>query len=536
MRGALLRCVVVPVGALLVAGASCGQPQTATPAPSDEVQAPALGRPDLRLLVLTDLKGYLEPCGCTSHPLGGIDRLAAQVAALRGEAPSVLLAAGDLFFTGEARAVGGPDAAAQEIWKAEVVADVLSRLQLAAAAPGPLDFSEGRERLVALAERARFPLLAAGVRGESHLVPSRIVRAGELSVGVVGASALAAPDGALPPGLEADPLRDAVQRAVREVRGQGAQVVVVLARADRRSARQLAGLAGVDFVVQGGLDEAEAQAPATTGQGVLLHAGRQGQGLLVVDLYRRGEGEWIDASVWTRTELRAHVRERARALAQRIAEWERDPGVEPADLATQRSRLEGLRREEAGLARAPSLDGNVLSARWIPLGPDAPSDAEVAALVDAYDRRVNEHNRNVFANLAPIPAPEGAPRYVGSQACASCHGGAMRWWRGHPHGTAYATLERQHKNYNLSCVGCHVTGYMRPGGSNVTHVENLQNVGCESCHGPGSAHVQDSTVDVVRDPAEAACASCHTPEHSDHFHYPTYRQMLIAPGHGLPPT
>ncbi|MGD8605678.1 MAG: hypothetical protein PVH21_00195, partial [Myxococcales bacterium] len=43
------------------------------------------GKPDLRLAIVTDLKGYLEPCGCTSSPLGGIDHLAAQVRKLHEE-------------------------------------------------------------------------------------------------------------------------------------------------------------------------------------------------------------------------------------------------------------------------------------------------------------------------------------------------------------------------------------------------------------------------------------------------------------------
>jgi hypothetical protein len=160
-------------------------------------------------------------------------------------------------------------------------------------------------------------------------------------------------------------------------------------------------------------------------------------------------------------------------------------------------------------------------------------------MIDGYDARVNEHNERVFADWAPEPAAEGQPHYVGSQTCASCHGAAVRWWRTTQHGNAYATLANQNKNFNLSCVGCHVTGYLRPGGSTVTHVENLQNVGCESCHGPGSMHVESPTgaaVNVRRDPEESTCRGCHTPEHSDRFDFSVYRPLLIAPGHGQPPT
>ena len=61
---------------------------------------------------------------------------------------------------------------------------------------------------------------------------------------------------------------------------------------------------------------------------------------------------------------------------------------------------------------------------------------------------------------------------MGSEACQSCHAEAYAWWKSTKHGRAYATLENVHKEFNLSCVGCHVTGYNQPGGSTVTHVAN----------------------------------------------------------------
>ena len=100
------------------------------------------------------------------------------------------------------------------------------------------------------------------------------------------------------------------------------------------------------------------------------------------------------------------------------------------------------------------------------------------------------------------------------------------------------TLEQRNKQFNLSCVGCHVTGYSQPGGASVVHNEGLTDVGCESCHGPGSLHAADADADadknVHRDAPESVCKQCHTPEHSDHFAYPAYKAKLIVPGHGLP--
>jgi hypothetical protein len=156
--------------------------------------------------------------------------------------------------------------------------------------------------------------------------------------------------------------------------------------------------------------------------------------------------------------------------------------------------------------------------------------------MDRYDQRVNEHNRVSLADRLPQPAKEGTAHYIGSEACKSCHEPAYTWWRDTKHGRAYATLEKLHKEFNLSCVGCHVTGYNQPGGSTVTHVENLKDVGCENCHGPGSTHAKEPARKglVARDTSEATCTSCHTREHSDRFVYEAFKTLLVAPGHGLP--
>jgi 2',3'-cyclic-nucleotide 2'-phosphodiesterase (5'-nucleotidase family) len=535
---------------------SCSQGRhETTPERAEHVQAPALPRPDLRLLLVTDLQGYLEPCGCTSRPLGGIDRMAARAAAVRADGvPTLMLAAGDLFFHGAPEGADLERGATQERWRAETLTDILARLELAAAAPGPLDFGYGTETFEQLAERAPFALLAAGVQlrpepregatpaegpSDPPLVASALRRVGSIQVGIVGLTDLHGRDGSLPERVEQTAeLREAGRAEARSLRERGAQIVIALVNADRRTARRLAAsLRDVDFVVEGGLDEAEPKPPASTGGAVLLHAARQGHGLTVVDLWRRGDGEWTDASVWTREAEREHHEARIDALRRQIADWERDETTDRADLDRQRARLAALEREAAALVRPPSTEGNVLAARFEELAPDAPRAEAVSAIVDRYDARVNEHNERAFADWAPEAVAEGQPHYVGSQTCASCHGAAVRWWRTTPHGRAYATLERQNKNFNLSCVGCHVTGYLRPGGSTVTHVDRLKDVGCESCHGPGSMHVSDpagAAVNVQRAPEETTCRGCHTPEHSDRFDFETYRRLLIAPGHGAP--
>ncbi|MEC7520500.1 MAG: multiheme c-type cytochrome [Myxococcota bacterium] len=535
-------------------GGSCSEeqrePTTPAPPPLAEAELPPA---DVRLLVITDLDGYLEPCGCTSRPLGGIDRMSARVRSLSGEGPpSALVAAGNLYFHGAPHGADAERAAVQERMRAETLNTILERVDLTAAAPGPLDFGYGTDTFRALAGEAGFPLLAAGVtlatpaaEGEEDAAPSPVLtattlrRIGSRQVGFVGLSQLESADGSLPDAVQIDAaLREAGRAAVAELRERGAELVVALVTADRRGARQVAtGVDGVDVVVHGGVDEASVSPPSTPGGAILVNAGRQGQGLVVLDL-RLGEGDgWTDASVWTRRERRDHLQGRIESLEARIAEWEGDDDVAEADVARQRRRLEEMRAELRSLSAAPTAEGKVFTARYEELPPEAARDPAITRIMGEHDRRVNDRNRELFADWTPEPAPEGEPHYLGSQACASCHGAAVRWWRGHAHGRAYATLEDRHKNFNLSCVGCHVTGYLRPGGSTVTHVDRLQDVGCEVCHGPGSQHVQNptgATVNVAREVPESLCVRCHNEEHSDQFVYESYRQSLLVPGHGRP--
>ncbi|MGB5808901.1 MAG: cytochrome c family protein, partial [Polyangiales bacterium] len=333
------------------------------------------------------------------------------------------------------------------------------------------------------------------------------------------------------PGAGVDAVRAAVGTAQAET-----DLTIAIAYGSRRDANRIAAIDGVDFVVQGGLDEDEPVPPHQAAKGWVFHAGRQGQGLTVVDVFREGAAPFVDNSVWSREERRAQLDAQIAELAEKINAWTQE-GADPADLKNQSSRLASLESQRTALRGAPKpTTGNAFDARWIELDPDAPTDAAVTTLMKTHDRAVNEANRAAFADLKPPPLGPNDVAYVGSKACATCHATAYAWWQTHPHGRAYATLETRNKEFNLDCVGCHVTGYNEPGGSTVTWNLGgaLANVGCESCHGPGASHVQDPTIDMLQNPPEERCAGCHNEEHSDEFDYDTYRKAVIVPGHGLP--
>lgn len=517
--------------ALTLMGFRCGG-EGAEPA---RPQAP---RPDLRLLVMTDPRGYLEPCGCQQRPLGGVDKLATLIAGEKKDGvPTLLLAAGNLTFGLELKAEDVENARAQEQWRAETLVDVWSTLGFAAMTPGPLDFAQQVAPLPELAKRAKFAWINDNLTHDGQ-PPAEISRAKLFTVGAhkVGVLGLIAPSPAraLPGGLSVDiDFAGIAKRESERLRKEGAELIVALLSGDRRTAREVA-VPGVDVIVLGGLDQEHPPPPAVQRSSIVLNAGREGQRLLVADLRLKGEGALRDVSTWTLDDAKKQLEQQHKELAQRIRAWEDDPKTKPEELATQRARLAQM-ASELSAQKTPSYEGRWLSARILDLAPEVKGEPTIAAKVDAYDKRVNEHNRVALANLTPKPAAEGAPVYVGSDSCQGCHQEAYTWWKSTKHGHAYKTLQDVHKEFSLACASCHLTGYNQPGGSTITHNERLKDVGCESCHGPSSQHVAEPAKgQLARNTPENVCAGCHNHEHSARFAYEAFRSLLIVPGHGLP--
>ena len=503
-----MRCFLTLLALSLSLGCSRSQP----------TGRPGVDVPSVRIAVVTDLKGYLEPCGCTSDPLGGIDRLAAQIRALRdGPAPLVLVMAGDTFFDSATIERVRVDQAGRN---AKTLAGILGGLDVAAVLPGPSDRAQPSDTLDALKAASDFPWLA--MEGDAELLR---VKAGNLRLAVVGVR----------PGAD----RDSVKPLLASTEADS-ELTIALVDGSRRDAHRLGAIEGVDLVVQGGLDEDDPVAPREAGRAWLLHASRQGQGLTVVDVYQKKTGApFVDRSDWSRAERARHLDAQLADLGEKISAWEKSGDVDAADLESQRARLAALRGERQALdGPAPSTDGNALYVTWIPLPKSAPKDPAVEALMRKHDKVVNDANRVAFANLKPPPLGPGDVAYVGSAACSGCHQSAYAWWSTTAHGHAYRTLQERNKEYNLDCVGCHVTGYERPGGSTVTHNRDLAlvNVGCESCHGPGAAHAENpEKVGILRDTPASTCVQCHNAQHSDLFDYESYKKTMIVPGHGLSP-
>ena len=124
--------------------------------------------------------------------------------------------------------------------------------------------------------------------------------------------------------------------------------------------------------------------------------------------------------------------------------------------------------------------------------------------------------------LAKVPKTSDE-KFIGSKACAKCHGVATRIYEKSNHAVAFGTLEKERHNNDPDCVSCHVTGFdSTKGFVSRAITPRLAAVGCESCHGGGKLHVSSPKKIKMPKKARAACISCHTPENSPGFNFLTF--------------
>ena len=563
------RWALAPLAVVLLAATSLGpacRGPAAVPLPRTED-----GRPAVRLVLLGNPAGALEPCGCTKEQLGGIDRLGAQLERERQEArATVLLGAGAVLFP---NALPDPESAVQQRWKAETIALGLGDLGLAAWAPGGADFADGPAALARYASSARAKLLACNLQRPAELAGS-VIHAGAVELGVVGVSEPKLPDGHLPEGVSVRPeseLAPTVTAELDRLRAQGARVFVALAAMPRGAALRLAErvpelhvLAVAEPSGANELDD-EQRSPTLVGSTLVVQTANHLQTAVVVDIYLHApafagdlhapafagdlhaphapaDSEPIrlaDTGGIAQAEQIAVLSRRIRQLETRVADWLAGGRAPPEELAARRAELEKLRRERSELERRvppPSeTDGVRYAVREI--RESAGSDPRVAARMQAYYQRVNEHNRAAFADRRPPPVGAGEASYVGQDGCSTpeCHQAARKFCDTTPHARTYDSLVKGFKQYNLECVGCHVTGYGRRGGSTVTFNQALRGVQCEECHGPGSLHVarpNDKGLVLLKTPPELCAERCHHPPHVTGFDAAAKMELVLGPGHG----
>ena len=475
-------------------------------------------------------QGTLEPCGCTSDPLGDIARVTALVRRTARSNAVLLVDAGNLTYP-PGKIPSRKQEAADLV--ASFLAREMTRLPFGGSALGETDLGQG----VAKVQPKR---LAANLDNLPFVEPSRIRLVGGITVGVFG---LVDPALARENGLRAaDPVSTARAEADR-LRAAGAQIVIALAPLERWQARAVAREAAVDFVVLGNdVGQGTPRAEKVGNASFLLVPGSEMQqvGRLEIVLREaRPAGESLrDAGGPTANRMRAEEIDRqTRQLDADLARWENDATSDAGFVAAKREERDQLRAEATrlvGTTWAAPGQGSYFVNQLLPIRRSLARDPALAASMRELDRAVGDANLKVAE--PPPPAEPGRVHFSGEASCVRCHKAAARFCKRTAHAHAWRTLQAVGKTGHGDCVSCHVTGYGEVGGSSLGFSNGLENVQCEACHGPGSIHVEKRGLEKplalsTRTP-ESVCAHCHNEKHSDTFQYQAYLRDIIGPSHG----
>ncbi|MCY1072380.1 multiheme c-type cytochrome [Nannocystis sp. RBIL2] len=537
------------VASAILACATCG-PAGSGPTKTGPVEPPAAPpRLTLDLVAFARVMGAVAPCGCTTEPLGGLQYVFGYLGHDIDPQRRLVVEPGGLLIPDPK----GPEAPHDEAAWAQAYQRAGALQERFASLGGSLVSGVGANDLSSpLAQEAlkRWPLprVLANSRAFDALgvVPHRVVDipgadgkpALQLGVTAVHETSPEAVKSLGP----LEPTTSAAKREVAAMRAAGADVVIVLVHGTRAAAVEVAeGVPGADIVVTGipeGTEKARLGAPATrVGHGWVLEPGDQAQTLTRVRLS-------IDPSAlaalpgpdaWKVQPSAAAQAKELERLDARLAKFRADPAADAGYIAR-------LEQERAALASAMAGDAAPAGAVAVTFEQQKitcklPVDAAGADALRSYDAWVATQNQQRFAGVKPPAPAKGQASYIGGEQCGACHDKAEEHWATTRHAGAYETLVKVNKQFDLSCVGCHVTGFRQPGGSEVVEVAGLEDVQCEVCHGPGSIHAETpekagKAFGIRREAAVDVCLGCHTAEHSDTFNYEAYLRDVLGAGHG----
>ena len=435
-----------------------------------------------------EVQGEIEPCGCPTTPYGGFVRRERLFTDARAMGPPLFVVdAGEMLLKGTT----APDPEGR-LARAEVVLDLAATTGLDAWAVAPTDLVPGGIGLLELSSALSSNWL--GSDGNSALPTSKIVERGGVKLGVVGLSAPV-------DGLSS---RDPVQSVVAAMQGD-ADAWIVLSNADQATNRLVAGVPGVGMVLTTAGDVLED--PDRSFGAPIIETAARGRFVTFVHLSL--------GSIPRAVEITEASPFRDVAAARQRGAPDDAAALEKWTLARTGDRL----RLEAAAA-----GHNFAVVKTIPLASDLDSGATEGAAQSRIELFRASSLRRAQAS-AQKPTDRG---FAGAGTCGGCHADRLVQWVYDPHSSAIDSVASRGETRNPECIGCHTTGFGRPGGFSSVEpraIEPYKGVQCEACHGPMQGHSRrgDRSPEPV---TERTCRTCHDPANSPQFDYVAYLSRI----------
>ena len=441
--------------------------------------------------------------------MGGLPRRATFITQEKAEGTDTLiLDSGNLVAT---KPLAEPSLEPAEA-KARLILKAMDRMGYWAVAIGEMDLYLGLDLLRSLSDTSKLTFLSANLtdnKGKTIFEPYRLLKAGGLTVGVIGLTAPPTDKGLffkrMPGAVAKDPL-PAARDAVEKIRGK-CDLIVLLSNLGYSKDLQLAkSFPGIDVLITGGTKR-YMKNPVIQERTLITSGFYEGRaiGRLLIHLDGDIKG-WI-----SRKELDF--------FDKKIGTAETKTGT-PAGQRALNSLME--KRESA--IKLTSYESDMIK-----LDPSFPDDLQVVGMISDY-------RKGLAKNAVFIPGTaarnEEKEHYTGPKVCADCHESRYRFWLTTDHSRAFDSLAPKDAGADPDCIPCHVTGYERRTGywPKVPR-EDLRGVQCEACHGVGSLHVGSPDLySLVHLPAAPQCLDCHTQNQDDDFDYFRDRKTVCAEG------
>lgn len=426
------------------------------------------------------VRGEVEVCGCPTTPYGGFARRSALYQKLRSlDVPFVAVDAGEMLVKG----LTARDEVDRRV-RAQAVLDLAHTAGLDAWAASPVDLLPGGAAFLRSAGA-----LAANWGGAPEAFSSAtIVERDGVRLGFIGLAG----DTREVPGV--DPVAAVAAAKVGE-----ADAWFVLSSANAATNVAVAeGVPGVAAVLATEGDRFEE--PRTTSGAPIIEAPGRGRYVTLVHVFLAStprplelaeRGIWKDVATY-RT---------GRSLA----------GAGPSPLMDAEAR-----RDHERLIKR-SRGHNYAFVETLPLGSDLDGDVSTLAELDKF------HAAILGSAQSAVSAPVRGGYATGS-SCGGCHQDRLASWAFDGHARAVESLAKRDSASNPECIGCHSTGFGRPGGYAELSERGsaaYRDVQCEACHGPMRGH--DGRGSVHSAPiTEATCLTCHDEANSPEFEYRAY--------------
>lgn len=413
---------------------------------------------------------------------------------------------------------------------------------------GPYDLAAGVEFLQK-SQAAGFPWLSANLLDKQHkpiFQPSRIQTIDQVRIGLIG---LTGTTSQLPDTLTLVPYTKVLQQEIDKLADQ-CDFIVLLSSLSKNENEQI----GLHFpsinVIITAITKGGNSRPRLVNNSLISQTMAKGkyQGVLTITLgenlnWDRNDGQQLAALEnrlgsydWQLKRMKKRKKLHTPTYLDKISNIEMRRDEVLAQVAALKEKIEFTRNNN----ETPST----YTSQLLALKTTIPHDTHIQKKIITTKYRIKQFNKklkkrksNQSQTTPNHYAGKNTPsQLAGFRVCVECHEPQVRFWEKTAHADSYTTLTKKDQNFNLDCIGCHVTLSTNPqllaeaDKQKLLHLpDTLRLVGCESCHGPGLAHADDpETIQLVK-VLERTCLYCHTEEHSDQFNFDEKVEKIRCP-------